>query len=524
MNDPQETHTQHPIKTAADTPTPLSTPPACDDGDGSAEAVAVPMRYWWLKRIVLASIVIPAVLFGLQRWWDHDAERRLQVEIDRIVAAGEPIYPQDFDPKEVVPNVDNAARAYIAAGSALVLSATDQDFVYDCVDDKETVSTNLPKLRSLVEINQEALRLVRQASALTRADWGVRMRTPMINTLLPNLSSQRSLGKFVLAAALLRWEEGDSREAFTLLEDAIAQAKATDVRPFLIEHLVALAQYDLTWKTVETILPTLEVSSETTGGAQTAILRSRVTDLIERLREEDAFRDAHILAMQTERAMMIDSICAVADGRISIWTITGGDGPPSSVMQLAISVARPVLNEDISFMLHRLNRVVLAARQPTWPAAEELLPSENYGWTGLDVWLHYLSWKLERSIYRDVMLHYRGLAMRRMTRIALAIRLFEMDHGARPVTLQKLVPKYLTALPVDPFDKHEGTFGYLPDAVRPRLYSFGGNGFNNDGDVAFATDGSIRNFDGDLPFFLSGARPWNVEELSLPVNLPSPSH
>ncbi len=45
------------------------------------------------------------------------------------------------------------------------------------------------------------------------------------------------------------------------------------------------------------------------------------------------------------------------------------------------------------------------------------------------------------------------LAARRAARVLVAIRRYELKHGQPPVTLSALVPEYLPAVPLDPFDK-----------------------------------------------------------------------
>lgn len=60
----------------------------------------IPPRYWWLKRIGVVCLALLLALAALRWWWGCDAHHRLQAEIDKIIAAGEPIYPQDFDPPE----------------------------------------------------------------------------------------------------------------------------------------------------------------------------------------------------------------------------------------------------------------------------------------------------------------------------------------------------------------------------------------------------------------------------------------
>ena len=96
---------------------------------GTGKPVApVPPRYWWLKRILIVSGTFLIVLIGVRLWWGWEANRQLQAEIDRITAAGEPIYPVDFDPPPMRPE-ENAAKLYLDAEAAPNLNPTQGDFV-----------------------------------------------------------------------------------------------------------------------------------------------------------------------------------------------------------------------------------------------------------------------------------------------------------------------------------------------------------------------------------------------------------
>ena len=99
-----------------------------------------------------------------------------------------------------------------------------------------------------------------------------------------------------------------------------------------------------------------------------------------------------------------------------------------------------------------------------------------------------------------------------MAAVALAIRLYEIDNGRRPAKLADLVPKYLPAVPDDPFDNPGQPLRYLPNAQRPILYSIGGNGQDQGGVWAEDPDETPRYSDYDIPFFLNGDRPRDDEE------------
>ncbi|WP_309399719.1 hypothetical protein [Cerasicoccus maritimus] len=61
--------------------------------------------------------------------------------------------------------------------------------------------------------------------------------------------------------------------------------------------------------------------------------------------------------------------------------------------------------------------------------------------------------------------------------LMLAIRLYEMEHGALPPTLDALVPDYIDAVPLDPYDDQPLRY----DAKRAIIYSVGEDGVDDGG-------------------------------------------
>ena len=94
----------------------------------------IPPRYWWLKRLSIAGGCLLVALVALRLWWGWEANRRLQAEIDNYIAAGEPIYPEDFDP-EPIPDELNAAKLLIDAAQALNLTPQQSSLVQDVASD-----------------------------------------------------------------------------------------------------------------------------------------------------------------------------------------------------------------------------------------------------------------------------------------------------------------------------------------------------------------------------------------------------
>ena len=73
----------------------------------------------------------------------------------------------------------------------------------------------------------------------------------------------------------------------------------------------------------------------------------------------------------------------------------------------------------------------------------------------------------------------RALAQRDCLRTAIAVEQYRLDHGALPESLDVLTPKYIEAVPVDPFDGH--TIRYRLTDTGFMVYSVGDNRVDDGG-------------------------------------------
>jgi|GEM_PF-1404943 len=73
-----------------------------------------------------------------------------------------------------------------------------------------------------------------------------------------------------------------------------------------------------------------------------------------------------------------------------------------------------------------------------------------------------------------------ALARFMVSRVAIALELFRLEHGEYPRGLDELVPEFLETMPLDPFTEKQ--LIYRPDEGDPfLLYSIGRNGFDDNG-------------------------------------------
>jgi hypothetical protein len=219
---------------------------------------------------------------------------------------------------------------------------------------------------------------------------------------------------------------------------------------------------------------------------QAGLVREGINLLIADLLDVERFRQSFAQARLSERAFQIyhwESGTLLGFGRIRGRTVA-----PAGVADAARAL-------DMEWRLAGL------AESDRYPRAHELLTSLDSKPSSVD----FVSSPLLRHynhVPRLFAIIHGIIAQRRMAAIALAIRLYEIDHSAWPRTLDELVPDYLASMPKDPFGEQGATFVYAPDREEPVLYSVGENGIDDGGEPPFEGLDCGRRC--DLVFYLNG--------------------
>lgn len=480
------------------------------DPPGETPVEPIPPRFWWLKRILTVSGILLAGLVILRLWWGWDVHRRLQSEIDKYVAAGEPIYPEDFNPREPIPDDQNAAKFLRDAEAALNLTPAQTELVRELARDPAGVKAHLDEVGRIVQSNGQVFDLVREARRLVGkpVDWGLRFKSPAISALLPSLSGQRQLSRVLSATAGYQQAIGNHADTIDTVDDLLAQAKTIDANPTLIGHLVAIATNRLVVGWVESFAPELKVSREVDGAGRTSdsASRAQIERLIASLIDETGIHRAHVRALQSERMAQLDIVQMIARGETTIRELVVGPSP-GLWDRVGAYLIMPVVERGGIWAMSYFDALSAAVGKPNYAAALSAWPKHPGDWAFVKQLKHPVVTMFLPSLNRAALLHYRILAQRRMAAIALAIRLCEIDHGHRPARLADLVPDYLPEIPLDPFADDGRTVAYTPDASPPVLYSVGRDGVDDEGRFALRSNGNVDYDKLDQVLFLDGDRP-----------------
>ena len=462
-----------------------------------------PPRFWWLKRITCAGIACVIFFLAVRLWWGWKAQRRYDAAIAKWRAAGEPVWLDDFL-RPPLPDDENAAFFLSEAAKAQQLPSGFQD-VGEVEEAINSQPDSAPALVSqLMQMNQETLRLITAARARPAADWKLSWRAPLTSVPLSHLDPTRQLARLELVVLVARHNAGDDAGALEACNDILGVAAALADGP-LVSQLMSIGFRGLAYDGLERITPTLDIAEK---GAGDPLLtgpasRAQVSTLIEALLDEAECRQAAVRAMHFERMSQIEDAQMFLSGR---WGPFGG---PPLLGKLAphLLLLRPAWVLDTAFMGEWTTQMANAMVAANWPAAAAHIPAEVTRRSEIEEAIHLPSSILLPSLERAVRLSFRALATRRMTATALAIRLYEVDHGRRPGALDELVPDYLPALPRDPYAADDRPIGYAPNAPPPVLYCLNLDGVDDGGRFELRTNGAVDGDAADLVFFLNGDRP-----------------
>lgn len=438
---------------------------------------AYPPRFRWLKRSIVVGACVVIGVFALWVYWRHAAHERLAGAIAAVRATGEPILPDDFD-EQPVPDSENAAFYLLRAGAAI---ATPPEYgrLESSAWDAVFTDRQLALADAVVAANFKSLADARRARGLSHADWGTELRKPLASFLpFPSMSAERGLSTLLKIDAIDNHQHGNDAAAIEALRDNLHLANMIDAHtPSVIVHLSAMGIGATTTDAVLALQPELRLGPAKAAGERAAS-RAQAKALIDELLDESNYRAGLVRAMEGERADL-----ALAPARMA--ALLGPEFP---------GFLRPMLELDTARCLDRTAALPRVVKESIYPKALALLPPApaSSKWSGLARAAQPVTYIYAFGPLNQFLLaHFIHLATRRVAAVALALRLYQVDHdGNGPATLDALVPAYLPAVPIDPFDPAGGKLRYLPGNP-PAIYSVGQDGIDNGGDESKSSTSTI---------------------------------
>ena len=398
------------------------------------------VRYVILAPLVLVLLIVAAVGLRLAVYrpaWPPDV-RDLQVDRPPLPA-------------------ESNAYTYLALATNISLWACD----YDALRESATNPAVRPDvLGHAVTTNAEGLAWIEEA--LRRDD----CQFPVITNvafLLPEVSATRSAAKLMVLQAQRAHAVNDDDEAFDRLRDIVKLGSyCVNGGGVLIHYFVGVAIQGIGLGTMEEMLASSSLSS--------AELRQLARDLDAYADSTDSFCD--VLRSEYQFSAMLFS--GLAEGRYGV-----GD------VMIEIPIPQSRWLPRYLFDPHRTN-AELAERFREMIGAVSAGHFDARAFDGRDpkfgenLFVEFLTPNpigrilialLLPAVEKSCAARFRHDAYARLVQTLVALKAYSLDRGELPGELEQLLPVYLTAVPVDPFDGKP--LRYVPG--ERVLYSIGMN-------------------------------------------------
>jgi hypothetical protein len=392
------------------------------------------------------SILIAVLCFIAYLGWFVGRPWYYRRQVDRLIdayhARSEPILPSDFQRPQLA-DVDNIATYLRRAADNLHLTEQQEKLFF------KVRGSILPLEPQEVQIlaqelatNASSLADIREAQKHPAVDWGDERFDPdPTKRVLRYLNQMRELMDFLHDLTLYHHQLANDAEAIRCIRDILFIADVTDQQTTYISHLVALGIRANGTDLITQIAVDLNASE-----------RPSVAPLIARLLNNADRQPSLRRCWEGERTQTLAQFQYFGNKSL-------GSAP------IFLSAIPPILNT--------CDLVEAACVAPDYPTAMSVMKNfpDDRGMSALAAIFVGALRKAPETEFRET-------AEERMAAIALAIRLYVLDNGHRPASLQKLVPNHLPQIPLDPFTRSR-PLSY--DSSKAVLYSVFKDGVDDGG-------------------------------------------
>ena len=385
-----------------------------------------------VSHVLLILLLIGAAAFVFFR---ISLKSKLQARIDAIAAAGYPVTCAELDKWYTIPeNVENAAYTIIDAFGAFKLWDKDESEPLPVVGQAELPARREPmdeEMKALIAQyiadNNEALELLHASAAIENCCYPIDLNAG----ILPYLSEMRKASFLLKLEAVLQAENGEGKSAIRSVKSIFGIARSLAKEPFTMSQMARSAHQSLATSTIEYCINRVELTDE------------QLVELIKSVHNAERISDM---------------TCAFIGERC--WALSFFKAPESMNPDIIEGIpVRPVLelykalglaDADAIIYLDIMDGYIKAAQLPPHKRQEavEAIDSRLKSTSQIHILLHTIMFPLSHITSIEL----RTIAYLRTARTALAVMRYRLAAGRLPDALTDLVPIYLDAVPVDPFD------------------------------------------------------------------------
>lgn len=390
------------------------------------------------KTTIALCLLLMLILTGFI--FDYSAKNRRQRQIDRIADAGEPLTLGDLEAlMPDIPDEENMALIVIDLAKAMAADAQKLEpelrklipyvgTAYSPLPGQRLPTKELEATRIYLSEIAEELEIIHEALKLDRGCFPIKWTTPVNKVFVPEFSNFRHVSKVLAMEALVAAHDQDRESTCQVIEDMLHFDRGMQCNTQVISLLVRMGIRNLTLQLAERTINLCGMND-----AYLLRLQRRLADT-----EGDFQLRPAIIA---ERVTFLDTMR---------W-LRGTPGRTASTSLDNLYRFIPILPElDESAGLDCLTKLVHAADKPNAESIEAVKAIDTQTAKLPKYCIMSRFYIYDRA--RLVELWVAGIGAHRSLRVALACERYRLTSGDWPESLNDLVPGYLEALPVDPFD------------------------------------------------------------------------
>ncbi len=318
-------------------------------------------------------------------------------------------------------------------------------------------------------------------------------------TLLAHAQECREIASLLQYDAMNLSQQGKARESLRSCQAALNAGRSLDDEPFIISQLVRIACIAIAAGRTERTLAMGEPPAEDLARFQ-AILEL-----------EEAHPTA-VVGLRGERAMMHILLNGLADGSFSIDELLGGGRNVEWYQRAVLFLwdTRGTARREHPQVMKLMGKAIDVARLPAHEqtAAKNALNREIRELASQSYLIRLVMPAMDKFIDAS----QRKLAQVRCLKTVLAMERYRLERGAWPDKLEDLAPKWLTKVPLDPYDGKPLRYVRVAEGVI--VYSVGPDGTDNGGKID-RTNPTAAGTD-------MGYQLWDVKHRRQPAKPPGP--
>lgn len=421
----------------------------------------------WRKWFWLACVLLVSAVLGLGYYYVWMPDNRLEHALARVNATDPHWQIDDVIARRIeLPDEENSALQIMKLKAMVPppwLTEPESTQLFAVPPEVDLTPAQVTLLRKFLEKAEKAVPEARKLSSMPYGRFPLQLKPDMLSVII-NSQDARTAANVLQLDAMQRAHDGDIDGALDSALACLNASRSIGDEPFMISMLIRLAVRTIAVRSMERALGQGEASAAKLAQVQSAL-------------EADERENLLVSAVYGERAGMDHYLAEMMAGRVNAKALIAsmGKGPTGykAIDEILLGAAAAPTMSRAAMLEYNTDMLEVAKLPPHERAAR--LREIRVDPRKLPLLARVLIPATEKIVDADT----RNLAWVRPTIVGLALERYRIDHSVYPDSLDQLMPSYLKAVPLDPYDGKPLRYRRLADGVV--VYSIGQDGTDDGG-------------------------------------------